>query len=164
MSYYDEPAPAEPSNAELLQTIRLIEKNLRAIAAHVGLDPVMLQVEPADDYELNGEYGNPVIDRVPKNWSGEPLEGRHLSDLQPATLRALAKHHARLAEWHDQKGNVDNKGRPRSHWARRDAARALGWALRLEAQGHRGARRPAPAAPPPAPEPEPEQTDDDIPF
>lgn len=167
MAYYDEPPPApEPSNAELLAMLQRIEKSQRAIAAQIGLDPVMLQVEPADDRELDSEWGNPQIDRVPKNWTGEPLEGRSFSDLQPATLRALAKHYARLADWHDEKKNVDNKGRPRSHWSRKDAQRALGWALRLEARGHRGARRQHREEHHPAPTQEhlPETSDDDIPF
>lgn len=93
-----------------------------------------------------------------------------MSDLQPATLRALALRYADLAEWHDKEQHVDDKGRPKSYYAKRDAGFALGWALRLESQGHRGPARPtAPARPRPEPAPNsPEnvgyQSDDDIPF
>jgi hypothetical protein len=141
MTYHDEPAP-EPTNAQLLAHLQQLSKTIRALAAHVGMDPVLLLVEPAEARDLDSEWGNPTIDRTPKNWTGEPVEGRQFSDLQPATLRALARHYASLAEWHDSKGNVDAKGRPKSGYARRDAGRALGWALRLEAQGHRGPKRP----------------------
>lgn len=115
---------------------------LQGIAAHLGMDPVLMRVDPASPEELDSEYGNPLIDRTPKDWSGEPVEGRRMADLQPATLRALARRHVQLADWHDSKGNVDNKGRPRSYWSRKDASRAYGWALRLEQQGHRAPARP----------------------
>ncbi len=166
MAYYDEPASPEPTNAQILALLQRIEKNQRALAAHVGMDPTMLLVEPADDRDLDSEWGNPLLDRAPKNWTGEALEGRHFSDLQPATLRALARHYASLAEWHDAKGNVDAKGRPKSGYARRDAARALGWALRLEQRGHRGPRRPQhrEEVHPPVQEQIPATSDDDIPF
>lgn len=133
-----------PTTAELLQELRLLRREMRALVAHLGLDPILASIEPASDRELNGQYGNPVIDRSPKNWTGEALQGRNFSDLHPATLRALARHYALLAEWHDEQGNRDNRGRPRSTWARLDASRALGWALRLERQGHRGPATPQP--------------------
>ena len=167
MAYYDEPAAPEPTNAQILTMLQQLGKTIRALAAHVGMDPVLLLVEPADDRDLDSEWGNPALDRAPKNWTGEALEGRHFSDLQPATLRALARHYASLAEWHDSKNNVDAKGRPKSGYARRDASRALGWALRLEQRGHRGPRRPQHREehhPAPTQEHLPETSDDDIPF
>jgi len=155
------------SNEQILALLQQLVAQERALAAHVGMDPVLLLVEPADDRDLDSEWGNPALDRAPKNWTGEALEGRHFSDLQPATLRALARHYASLAEWHDSKNNVDAKGRPKSGYARRDASRALGWALRLEQRGHRGPRRPQHREehhPAPTQEHLPETSDDDIPF
>ena len=134
-------APADPF--ELLRAeLDWHRTLLEGIAARLHLDPVLMRVTPASDDELDSEYGNPTIDRAPKDWAGEPVEGRRMDELQPVTLRALARKYLALADWHDGKGNVDNKGRPRSYWSRKDASRAYGWALRLERQGHRGPSRP----------------------
>lgn len=138
----------EPTNAELLAQVQQLQTTLAAIAAHVGLDPILATIAPATDFDLNSEWGNPTLDRSPKGWSGEQLEGRQMSDLHPTTLRALAREYAKLAAWHDSKKNVDGKGRPKGNYARRDAARALGWALRLEQRGQRGPGAARPAARP----------------
>lgn len=160
----------EPTNAEILAEMRGLKAGLMALAAHCGLPPQLALIVPATDHQLNAQWGNPEIRKTPKNWTGERVEGRCMSDLQPATLRALALRYADLAEWHDKEQHVDDKGRPKSYYAKRDAGFALGWALRLESQGHRGPARPtAPARPRPEPAPNsPEnvgyQSDDDIPF
>ena len=140
MEHEATPTPADPFE-QLRAELDWHRKLLEGIAAHLHMDPVLMRVSPAGDDELDGEYGNPTIDRAPKDWIGEPVEGRRMSDLQPATLRALARRYLALADWHDGKGNVDGKGRPRSYWSRKDAARSYGWALRLERQGHRGPSR-----------------------
>ena len=164
MSYDDN--NSEPTNAEILAQLALQGRMLRAIAAHVGLVPDLVEIEPAGARELDSEWGNPEIKFAPKNWSGEPVVGRFMSDLQPTTLRALATDYARLARYYDEQGSKDNKGRPKSYYARKDAGRALGWALRLESQGHRGPSRPQ-ARREPAPN-SPEDmgypSDDDVPF
>lgn len=162
MSYEEHP---EPTNAELFAQLALQGRMLRALAAHVGLMPDLVEIEPAGARELDSEWGNPEIKFAPKNWSGEPVVGRFMSDLQPTTLRALATDYARLARYYDEQGSKDNKGRPKSFYARKDAGRALGWALRLESQGHRGPSRPQ-ARPQARPEPPAEEypSDDDVPF
>lgn len=168
MTHYDN----EPTNAEILAELQAVKAGITALAAHVGLPPGLALVVPATDHQLNAQWGNPEVRRAPRNWQGEPVEGRCMSDLQPATLRALAVHFADLAAWHDKEQHTDDKGRPKSYYAKRDASFALGWALRLESQGHRGPARPkapakaAPSAPaaPAEPGEEYQGSDDDIPF
>lgn len=158
----------EPTNAQLAAQIADLKTIVTALAAHLSLDPVLALVIPAPDSDLNSEWGNPTIRKTPAKWSGEVVEGRQMSDLHPSTLRALAKHFASLADWHDREKHVDDKGRPKSFYSRKDAGRALGWALRLEARGGRAPARPQHReesyAPPQAPAEEPATSDDDIPF
>jgi len=139
----------ETTLAQLGAQMAEVRALLGAIAGHLGLDPLMVQIAPAPDSDLDSEWGDPVIDRTPKKWTLEPIEGLRFSQLAPATLRALAREYAGLARWHDEKGNVDSKGRPKGNYARRDAARALGWAQRLESKATRFPPRPRPAARPP---------------
>lgn len=114
------------------------------------------------DIKQQGEYANPHLDRNPSRWEGESVVGKYMSDLSPDTLRALAVSYEGLASWHDSKGNVDNKGRPKGDWAYKDARRALYWA---EKNGRSSRPRPAPA-PPPAAEVDAyaEAYGEDIPF
>ncbi len=87
----------------------------------------------ATDAECTGQYGDPEIRKDPPRWSGESFAGRRFSQTSPEYLECLAGFKAWAAAKDDAEGATDSQGRPKSHWAKKDAALALGWARRLRA-------------------------------
>jgi len=116
--------------------------------------------EIADDNDLDSQWGNPVVRKNPKDWTGESCEGLKYSDCPPAFLEMLAG----LLDWQarksDEKNELTANGKPRSSFLKKDAARARGWARRNGSKGQRPVGRPAPR-PAPMEDPIP---DDDVPF
>lgn len=139
----------DPSN--LLDLIAKIRHDLDALEAQVaGASPPRQTVnaalglpEPADAADLDGPYGDPEVRSSPRDWSGPSLIGARYSQCPPDFLRRLADLLAWQARKADEKGEATKNGRPVGDFRRRDAARALGWALRHEAA--RAPRRPAPS-------------------
>lgn len=88
-----------------------------------------LLVQPADDRELDSERGNPVVKFDPKKWlkeGGKSYSGCNMSECPADYLRVLAD----FLSW-----KADNPLPGKEKYAdydRKDAARALGWALRAE--------------------------------
>ena len=87
----------------------------------------------APDHDLDSPYGDPVIRRDPKLWdtSKGSFAGYHYSETTPEYLEVLASSLDWRANKDDEVNAVDTKGRKKSVWNRRDAARARGWAQRL---------------------------------
>jgi hypothetical protein len=85
----------------------------------------------ASDADCLGQYGDPEIRKDPPRWNGESFAGRRYSQTSPEYLECLAGFKAWSAEKDDAAGATDDKGRPKSYWARKDAGLALGWARRL---------------------------------
>ena len=129
----------------------------------------LLASRGADDNDLDGQWGDPEVRKDPKRWDGESMVGRRYSETSPEFLRCLAG----FLTWKADKNseNVsDEKAQKYAVYDQRDAARALGWAKRLESgwQAPRASRPSSRAKKsearwnePPAP-----QTDDDenLPF
>ena len=90
-------------------------------------------ITAATDAECLAQYGDPEIRKDPPRWSGESFAGRRFSHASPEYLETLAGFKAWSAAKDDEAGAVDSQGRPKSHWAKKDAALALGWARRLRA-------------------------------
>ena len=85
----------------------------------------------ASDQDLDGTWGDPVIKaRDPKDWTGESMIGQKFSACPVAYLDMLADRYDYFAAQNDEKGEKDAKGRPKSHWDRKNAALARGWAKR----------------------------------
>ncbi len=116
--------------------------------------------EIADDNDLDSQWGNPVVRKNPKDWTGDSCEGLKYSDCPPAFLEMLAG----LLDWQarksDEKNELTANGKPRSSFLKKDAARARGWARRNGSKGQRPVGRPAPR-PAPMEDPIP---DADVPF
>ena len=91
----------------------------------------------ATDAECLAQYGDPEIRKDPPRWSGESFAGRRFSQTSPEYLECLAGFKAWVAAKDDAEGAIDSQGRPKSHWAKKDAALALGWARRLRETGPR---------------------------
>jgi hypothetical protein len=100
-------------------------------------------IEPADDAELDSRFGDPSVRKSPtaQFWKGESFAGRNLSRCTPAMLDAFMKYKLLCAKLSDK----DPTKSKYAEYDRKDAARALGWKLRIEG----GWKPPADTAPTP---------------
>ena len=95
--------------------------------------PAPSGIVAATDAECLGQYGDPDIRKDPPRWTGESFAGRRFSQTSPEYLDNLASFKMWCANKDDAEGATDEQGRPKSHWAKKDASLALGWARRLRA-------------------------------
>jgi hypothetical protein len=95
--------------------------------------------EVASDSDLDSQYGDPTINKDPPRWTGESYVGCAMSSTSPEYLDNLASFNDWRAAKSDEKGEVDKNNRPKSFYAKKDAARARGWAKRLRAGWGAGA-------------------------
>lgn len=118
---------------EITERLVRIEEKLDAILRG-GRPAVALAATGAvaPESELDSQYGNPLVRKDPKRWTesgGASCVGRKYAECPPDFLDALAS----LLEW--QAGKDDEKGTPEgtkyAGYARKDAARARGWAKRI---------------------------------
>lgn len=83
----------------------------------------------APDSDLDGQWGDPDVRKDPPRWNGPSYAGRRYSQCPPEYLDVLAS----LFDWKagkdDEKGT--DEGKKYAGYARKDAARARGWAKRL---------------------------------
>ncbi len=96
--------------------------------------------DPADDADLDGQYGNPTVHRDPPRWTGQSYAGVPFGDCPSDYLRDLAGFLAWKAREAEKKNEVTKNGKPRHTFILNDAARALGWALRNERKARPGGR------------------------
>ena len=88
----------------------------------------------APDKDLDGQYGNPEVKFVPRNWEGDDFKGKRFSECTAEFLTVLAE----SLQW-----SADNPKEGKEKFAeynRKDAARARGWAARLRDGGAPGRR------------------------
>lgn len=135
----------------------------------------------ASDYDLDSDYGNPVIKKDPRDWPGPSFAGCRMSECSPDYLDRIASLYDWMANKDDEKGakgetytNKKGETKPVDGGLRRkDASRARGWAAR--ARNGQAAPAPAPAqrstlantGPAPAPQDDfgpGNFGDDDLPF
>lgn len=132
----------EAYNAEVLKALKSIEDRVSRIE---GMLMVLARggqqqaasggngktggglVAPASD--LDSQYGNPVVRKDPKRWSGASYAGCHFSECPPEYLESLADFKDWQADRDEEKGTED--GIKYARYGRKDAARARGWAERL---------------------------------
>lgn len=87
----------------------------------------------APDAELDSQYGDPSVTKNPPRYVGPSCIGQRFSQCPPEYLDAMASFCDWKAGKDDAAGTKDKKGRPKGDWARKDAARARGWARRIRA-------------------------------
>lgn len=88
----------------------------------------------ASEAEMDGQWGDPLIrSKDPKGWQGDSMMGLTLSACPPEYLDLWAERQDYFARQADERDEKDKKGRPASHWKRKDAALARGWAARKRA-------------------------------
>lgn len=93
--------------------------------------------DAASDYDLDSQYGDPVVKKDPPRWKGNSFVGYQFSQCPADYLDVLAG----LLDWQarkdDEQGKTwtNKKGEevPSSSFKRKDAARARGWAARIRA-------------------------------
>lgn len=115
------------SDTEQIALLRSIDASLKILAGqHPAAAP-----EVADDADLDGQYGNPVLKFLPKRWQGEDFKGRTFSECPPDLLDLLAGTFDYFAKKADENHEVTSSGKPVAPFKRLDAARARGWAKRI---------------------------------
>jgi hypothetical protein len=81
--------------------------------------------EVGDAKDIEGQYGDPKIGRMPKNWKGDNFEGKRASQCTPEFLDFWAN----FLDW-----KADNPRAGKEQYAkndRRDARRCRRWALEI---------------------------------
>lgn len=146
---------ASEETVRLLKSIDASLKDLVAIAKQRprGSTSSASTGGEATDAEMDDpKWGDPTIRRDPKRWTGERMVGRRYSETSPEYLEVLATFKDWQAQQDEATNATDDKGRPKSQWARKDARIARGWAARLRA-GYK-----------PKPPPSMDDADGDDPF
>ena len=89
----------------------------------------------ASDRELDGQYGNPELKFMPRDWTGPSFKGRRFSECPAELLEMVAETFDYFASQADAKNELTDNGKPVAAYKRADAARARGWAKRVR-DGH----------------------------
>jgi hypothetical protein len=99
--------------------------------------PTSVNVEPADDSDLDSTYGDPRVLYDPHKWDGPTGVGLLFSQQSAEYLRAMSYGLAQRGQWL-RANRSDDASMKKAYYAEKDAGRALGWALRVEAGNGRG--------------------------
>lgn len=84
----------------------------------------------APEVDLDGQYGNPKVRFLPKDWTGDDYRQRPFSDCPSEFLDLMAKAYDYFAGKDEQSNALTTGGKPKAPYTRLDAARARGWAAR----------------------------------
>lgn len=85
----------------------------------------------ADDRDLDSQWGDEEVRVTPRDWTGEPMKGRRMSECPPAFLDLLADTLDYFARKNAAANAVTSSGKPKADFDLKAAARARGWARRL---------------------------------
>lgn len=110
---------------ETMEMMRLIREVHAAVTKPGVVGPVM----PMSDAELDSEYGNFIVHRDPKRWTGQSYAGRRISECPPEYLDVLGEFKAWQAGKDREKGTEE--GNKKAGYNAKDAARCAGWAARI---------------------------------
>lgn len=115
---------ATDPRVETLRLLQSIDASLKAlVAAQRGGAPT------AERVELDGPHGDPIVRaKDPRDWTGEPMKGRHFSECSPDYLDMLAERFDYFAS--------QEQDPKKAKYNRLDAARARGWAQRIRDGKH----------------------------
>jgi hypothetical protein len=131
--------------SEEMSRIEALEARIAALEAKPAAKPAAAaspRAEVASDEDLDSPFGNYVVKKNPPRWNAGAdgdYAGKTLSECSAEFLDSLAGFNDWRAKKDDEAGEKDTKGRPKSYFAKRDAARCRGWAKRV-----RGGAVPAP--------------------
>jgi hypothetical protein len=85
----------------------------------------------ADERDLDSQWGNEEVRVNPRDWGGESMKGRRMSECTPQFLDMLADTLDYFARKNAASGALTTSGKPKADFDRKAAARARGWARRL---------------------------------
>lgn len=106
---------------------------LRSIDASLKL--LVKQQRPAsvaDDRDLDSQYGNPEVKFNPRDWTGPSFKGARMSECDPTFLLMLADTFDYFADKAEENDERTSGGKAVAPYKRKDAARARGWAKRIQ--------------------------------
>lgn len=93
----------------------------------------------AADSDLDGRYGDPEVKaKDPRDWTGEPMQGRRFSECPAEYLEMVAE---RLDYFAEKNATGTEEEQKKARYQKLDAARARGWAKRVRA-GYKPAAAP----------------------
>jgi hypothetical protein len=121
-----------PYESESLSLLRQILSAVQAGAirsASATQPPTSVAV--ADDRDLDSQWGDEEVRVSPRDWTGESMKGRRMSECPPAFLDMLADTLDYFARKNEASGATTTSGKPKAVYDRKGAARARGWAARL---------------------------------
>jgi hypothetical protein len=113
------------------EAIRLLTRIAVAVEMLVGVRTSGAGVEVADDRDLDGKYGDPVVRFKPRDWTGPDMKGSRYSECPAEFLDLLAGSLDYFARKDEESGKTASNGKPAALYTRKDAARARGWAKRI---------------------------------
>ena len=125
---------SDEESYELLNKVRDLHRTLVGGPVVSSRPPSSAQngaaIEVASDADLDGKYGDPEIRRDPPRWDGPSYVGQKFSHCPADYLETLAGFYEWKATKDEAKG--DEQSKKYARYARQDAARARGWAKRLQ--------------------------------
>jgi len=86
--------------------------------------------EVASDRDLDSQYGDKEIKFDPKDWKGDSMKGRRMSEAPAEFLELLALAYDYFASKSEATGELTSGGKPKAEFDRKAAALARGWAKR----------------------------------
>lgn len=108
----------------LKKMLRLAQQRTSKITAAQG--PTI-----ADDRDLDSQWGDPAVRKMPPRWKGDDFSGLHMSQCPAELLDALAGFFDWAAGKAEENNERTDKGKAIADYKRMDAARARGWAKRI---------------------------------
>lgn len=119
---------------EVLSVLRSIDASLKTLVS-IAQRRNPAQKEIAIDRDLDGKYGDPKVTFNPRDWTGESMKRRQMSECPPEFLDMLAESLDYFAGQAEATNELYN-GKPTAPYKRKDAARARGWAKRMRDGKH----------------------------
>ena len=134
-----------PPSTDAVELLRSIDASLKLLIRFASANAPKLV---ADDTDLDGKYGDPLMRFLPRDWAGADFKGRHFSECPAELLEMAAETFDYFARQAEAKNELTDKGKPVAQYKRLDAARARGWAKRVrEGKGRLAEPTPADANP-----------------
>lgn len=118
---------------ETLSLLRSIDASLKQLVQQMRV----AQPKPvASDRDLDGQYGDPILRFMPRDWTGAPFKGRRFSECPAPLLEMVAETFDYFAQKAEENDERTDRGKPKAEYKRADAARARGWAKRIRDGNH----------------------------